>query len=96
MEHLWISLKGAALSFVKGLPDAQKTSYDRLCIDLDQRFGAERLVLIHKAELLAKKRTKGVSLSALGQNIRRQASCAYPEFPLDALEEISVEQFLDA
>ena len=96
LEHLWISLTGAALSFVEGLPAEQTTSYERLCIAMDQRFGAERLAPIHKAELLSRKRTTGESLSALGQDIRRLASCAYPDFPLDALEEIAVERFLDA
>ena len=38
----------------------------------------------------------GESLPALRQEVRRLVSCAYPGFPLEAMEEIAVERFLDA
>ena len=96
MDFLWISLAGMALTFVEGLAEEQKRSYDQLCGALDARFGAERLKTIHKAELLSRKRKDGESLGELGQAIRKLVSCAYPEFPLVAQEEIAVERFLDA
>ena len=67
-------------------PGSTETSYDRLCTALDQCFGAERLAAIHKAEMLSKKHIEGETLSALGQDMRRLVSCAYPDFPLAALE----------
>jgi len=96
LEYLWVNLTGAALGFVEGLPENQKSSYEVLCNALDQRFGAERLAAIHKAELLSRRREPGESLPALGQEVRRLVSCAYPGFPLEAMEEIAVERFLDA
>ena len=96
LDYLWINLTGTALGFVEGLPEAQKTSYDRLCIALDQRFGAERQAAMHKAEVLSKKRMEEEILSALGKDMRRLVSCAYPDFPLTVLEEIPIEKFLGA
>ena len=96
LEFLWIHLSGIALSFVEGLPQDQQTDYETVCKALEFRFGAERMATIHKAELLAKKREPGETLSALGQEIRRLVNGAYPQFPPAAQEEIAIERFLDA
>ena len=96
LEFLWIHLAGTALSFVEGLPEDQKKTYTTVCKALEMRFGAERMATIHKAELLARKRNMGETLSALGQEIRKLVRCAYPNFPPEAQEEISIERFLDA
>ena len=96
LDHLWVHLAGTALSFVRGLPREQQDSFEALSAALDRRFGAERLSAIHKAELMGRRRQRGETLGALGQDIRRLTSCAYPSFPQRALEEMAVERFMDA
>lgn len=96
LDFLWINLTGIALSFVEGLSEEKQSSYDKLCVALDLRFGAERLAPIQKAELLSRKRMPGEPLAALGQAIRHLTRCAYPSFPMNVIEELAIERFLDA
>ena len=96
LVYLWISLTGEALAFVEGLPEEQQNHYAQLCHALDLRFGSERLSAVHKATLLGRKRKTGETMAELGQDVRRLVNNAYPNFPLQAKEEISIERFLDA
>ena len=52
VDYFWIHLAGEALSYVQGLPSAQTRNFEIVSKALDQRFGAERLASVHKAELL--------------------------------------------
>ena len=96
VEYLWIHLADDALAFAEGLPNSQSFTYLQLCQELDQRFGAERLAALHKAELVSRKRQSGESLSELGQTIRRLVTWSYPKFEGAAREELVMEKFLDA
>ena len=96
LDYLWIHLAGEALAFAEGLPGAANLTYQQLCSELENRFGAERLSAVHKAELLSRKRRPGESLSELGQQIRTLVTFAHPKFQGEALEEMVLEKFLDA
>ena len=96
IDYLWIHLTGDALAYAEELPDASTLTYDELCARLGQRFDAQRLTNVHKAELLNRKRRAGETLSELGQAIRQLVNCAYPRFNQEAKEEIAIEKFLDA
>ena len=96
IDYLWIHLSGDALAYAEELPDASTLTYDELCARLGQRFDAQRLTNVHKAELLNRKRRAGETLSELGQAIRQLVNCAYPRFNQEAKEEIAIEKFLDA
>lgn len=94
-DYLWIHLTGDALAYIEELPDAATMSYDEMNAALDQRFGAERLADVHKAQLLNMKRENGQSLAELGQQVRKLVNNAYPKFNFEAKEEIAIEKFLD-
>lgn len=96
VDYLWVNLTGSALSFVEGLPAQDKSSYQTLCHALESRFGAEHLAMLYKAELLQKTRKKGQSLPELAQEVRKLSDCAYPNFPVDAKEELATEKFIEA
>lgn len=63
---------------------------------MDLCFGSEQLATIFKAELNHHTRKTEESLSALGQDIRRLARLAYPNFTAEAVEEIAREKFIEA
>lgn len=96
VNYLWIHLEGDALQFVDELPNALNLHYDELCELIKQRFSAERLSNVQKAELLSRRRAHGENLPQLGQDIRHLVNGAYPSFNADAKEEIAIEKFLDA
>lgn len=96
LNYLWVNLEGIALSFVEGLPEDICNNYELVCEALDDRFGAERMSMLHKAELSQTIRKKGQSLPALAQEVRRLTDCAYPNFPPEAKEEVAMEKFIDA
>ena len=96
LQFLWVHLCGVALSYVEELPDEKKQTYEDVCHAMDQRFGAERMATIFKAELKHKVRKAGESLPALGQEIRRLARLAYPDFASTAIEEIAREKFVES
>ena len=73
-----------ALDFVDQLPEDKTYTYADMCKAMDQRFGSERLATAYKAELKNRTRKSGESLSA------------YPDFAIEAAEEIAKEKFADS
>ena len=71
-------------------------SYEGLCHALEARFGGDRIAAVFKAELQQWKQRQRESLPALDQEIRRLVKRAYPSFMEMAMEELSVEKFIDA
>ena len=96
LDYLWINLAGTALSFVEGLPEAQRVSYQTVSDAMEKRFGAENMAMLFKAELLHNSRKRGQSLYELGQEVRRLTDNAYPNFPAAAREEMAIEKMVEA
>lgn len=94
-DYLWIHLTSDALAFIEELPGASDLTYDAMCNALDNRFGAERLANVHKAQLLNRRRKNGEPLPELGQEVRRLVNNAYPNFNPAAREEVAIEKFVD-
>jgi hypothetical protein len=95
-QYLWIHLEGDALLYMDAMPGAETMTYEELCECIKQRFSTERLSNLQKAKLLNRRRLPGENLSQFGQAIRQLVNGAYPAFPIDAKEEMSIEKFLDA
>ena len=95
-DYLWVHLASDALSYAEDLPNAHDLTYDELCQQLGQRFDAQRLTNVHKAELINRRRRPGETLSELGQSIRQLVNYAHPNFNQAAKEETAIEKFLDA
>ena len=95
LDILWIHLTGDALTFAEELPDASTLTFEELCKHLAQRFGADRLSNVYKAELLNRRRKVNETLPQLGQDIRQLVNHAYAKFNRDAKDEIAMEKFLD-
>ena len=70
--------------------------YEDVCHAMDQRFGEERMATVFRAEMKHRIRKTGESLPALGQDIRRLARLAYPDFASTAVEEIAKEKFVES
>lgn len=96
LDYLWVNLTGTALSYAESLPVRQTRTYEDLCKALNIRFGEERLMDVFKAELRARRRQEEETLPALGQDIRRLVSNAYPDLPIEGVEELAVEKFREA
>ena len=96
LDYLWVNLTGTALSYAESLPARQTRNYEDLCRALSSRFGEGRMVDIHKAELRARRRHEGESLPALGQEVRRLVTYAYPDLPIEGIEELAIERFREA
>lgn len=96
LDYLWVNLEGAALSYVESLPASRTADYVTLCRSMEERFGESQLAEVFRSELRGRKRRKGESLPALGQEVRRLVQYAYPGVGYDALEEIAVERFREA
>lgn len=96
IDYLWVHFTGDALSYAEDLPNAHVLPYEELCVHIAQRFDAERLTNVHKAQLINRRRRPNETLSELGQSVRQLINLAYPNFNQAAKEEIAIEKFLDA
>ena len=96
LDYLWVSLEGAALSYIESLPASRTADYNATCQSMEERFGESQLAEVFRSELRGRRRRKGESLPALGQEVRRLVQYAYPGVGYDALEEIAVERFRES
>ena len=96
LEYLWVHLAGPALAYVDGLPSAQTSSYELMCEALERRFSCARMASIYQAELESRVREPGESLPALGQDIRKLVTKAYPELSGEAAEVFTIRSFVHA
>ena len=93
---LAVSLRGAAqqvLSFVKAEGNAE---YEELMGALEKRFAPPNIEELYKSELRGRRHRQGESLLESGQSIRRLVSLAYPAAPLEVLNTLSKDSFLNA
>lgn len=89
-------LRGQARTFYMGLSAAERTSYPMLVKRLTERFGSARQQSRWLMRLEARRRRPGEAMATVGDDIRRMAQRAYPDFSARAQEVIALNQLYKA
>lgn len=71
------------------------STFSELCEALERRFGPAQAALC-KSELKARRQKKGESYQSLAEDVRRLTMLAYPDLPLQAIESMACEAFIDS
>ena len=93
---LGLCLKGSSRSVLVNLTLAQRRDYKALKSALMQHFCPPQKVHLYQAELKARKRKPGESLSELGRDVARLIRLAYPTADVTTRETIGIKAFLEA
>jgi len=93
---LGLCLKGQARSVLANLTLAQRRDYKALKGALTQHFCPPQKVHLYQAELKARKRKTGETLSELGRDVTRLVRLAYPTADMATRETVGINAFLDA
>ena len=90
------SLRGPALTVLSNLPSESRVHYPSLLAALESRFGNKRQSELHRMKLRNRVRRRDETLPELAEDIKRLARLAYPEAPIEVLETLTKDQFIDA
>lgn len=89
-----MSLRGRAQRVLSELSYRELGNYSELKCALTQRFSPPERETAHKCEFRTRRRKSGETVSEYGYSLRRLASRAYPTFPSDMRESLTVEHFV--
>ena len=92
--QLSTSLRGKAQKVLSELKPSQKSDYQTLSNVLGKRFSPPHRESAFRAVLRQRPRLPKESLMDYGCEVSRIAQKAYPEFPYEALDQVSREQFV--
>ncbi|CAB4034070.1 Hypothetical predicted protein [Paramuricea clavata] len=70
--------------------------YTSLLAALESRFGNKRQSELHRMKLRNRVRRRDETLPELAEDIERLTRLAYPEAPIEVLETLTKDQFIDA
>ena len=87
-------LRGKAQKVLSELKPSQKSDYHTLTSVLAKRFNPPHRENVFRAMLRQRRRLPKESLMDFGCEVSRLAQKAYPEFPYEALDQVSREQFV--
>lgn len=87
-----MSLRGRALKVLSELSYKELGNYSELKCALTQRFSPPERETAHRCEFRTRRRKAGETVSEYGYSLRRLASRAYPTFPSDMCESLTVKQ----
>ena len=90
------SLRGPALTVLSNLPSESRIHYPSLLAALESRFGNKRQTELHRMKLRNRVRRRDETLPELAEDIERLARLAYPDAPVEVLETLTKDQFIDA
>ncbi|GBN28823.1 hypothetical protein AVEN_182227-1 [Araneus ventricosus] len=95
-SQLVASLRGSAAEVLQGIPADKLTDLTTIEKALESRFGGSHLRQFYRTELKTRSQKPGESLQVLAVDVERLMSLAYAECPLDVLESLAVQFFVDA
>ncbi|GBN35643.1 hypothetical protein AVEN_96795-1 [Araneus ventricosus] len=95
-SQLVASLRGSAAEVLQGIPADKLTDLTTIEKALESRFGDSHLRQFYRTELKTRRQKPGESLQVLAVDVERLMSLAYAECPLDVLESLAVQFFVDA
>jgi hypothetical protein len=90
------SLKGQARAFYTSLASADKCSYERLTMSLEQRFGSARQQARWLSKFQSRSKLYGESIANFGDDLRLLARKAYSNLEPEAQEILALQQFYKA
>ena len=90
------SLRGQALTVLSNLPPESRKNFQSLLTALESRFGNKRQSELHRMKLRNRIRRRDETLPEVAEDIERLARLAYPDAPVDVLETLTKDQFIDA
>lgn len=93
-NQLAMSLRGRAQRVLSELTFHELQSYSELKYALTQRFSPPERETAYKCDFRNRRRQPGESASDYGYVLKRLASRAFPSFPSDMRETLTVEQFV--
>ena len=94
--ELATSLRGGARSVLADLSPEDRNNYESLVAALAARFEPDNQSEVYRAQLKARRRKTGESLTELAQEVRRLTWKAYPSTNAEIREQLASECFIDA
>ena len=94
--YLAVSLRGQSQGVLGNLPGGAIKKYTDLITALDERFAPPNQMELYRAQLRERRQKATETLPELGQSIRRLTNQAYSTAPVDVIETLAKEQFIDA
>lgn len=92
--QLAMCLRGRAQRVLSELTNRELNNYFELKSALTQRFCPAERETAYRCDFRNRRRKSGESVADYGYSLRRLASRAFPAFPLDMRESLTVEQFV--
>ena len=93
-SQLAICLRGNAQRVLSELTPAELSDYQRLKSALAQRFNPPERETAHRCEFRSRRRNRGESAADYGYALKRLASLAFPQIPMDTRESLVIEQYV--
>ena len=90
------NLSGPALTVLSNLAPKRRVDYPSLVAALESRFGDKRQSELHRMKLRNRDRRREETLPELVEDIEILARLAHPEAPIEVLETLTKDQFIDA
>lgn len=94
--YVSVSLRGQAQGILGNLPGGHLKKYSDLVTALNERFAPPNQTELYRAHIRERRQRASETLPELGQSIRRVATQAYPRVPMEVVETLAKEQFIDA
>ena len=89
-------LRGPALTILSNLLSESRIHYPSLVAALESRFGNKSQTELHRMKLRNRAGRRDETLSELAEDIERLNCLAYPENPVEVLDTLTKDQFIDA
>ena len=94
--YLAVSLKGAAVNVLNGIPADQLYDYDTLLAALEARFGNSHQAELNRMKLKNRVRKREEGLTELAEDVEKLIRLAYPEADPAMMEVLGIDHFIDA
>ena len=94
--YLAVSLKGAAVNVLNGIPAEQLYDYDTLLAALEARFGSGHQAELNRMKLKNRVRKRDEELTELAEDVEKLIRLAYPDADPAMVELLGIDHFIDA
>ena len=94
--YLAVSLKGAAVNVLNGIPADQLYDYDTLLTALEARFGTGHQAELNRMKLKNRVRKREEGLTELAEEVEKLIQLAYPGADPTMTEVLGIDHFIDA
>lgn len=96
LDWMAVLIQGPAASAYNELTADQKVDFATLVLALRSKYEPPEKLALYKAQLKARKRMPGESISDLLNDVKEKVRLAYPSLTAEARSDIALDYFLDA